>query len=583
MTQFEEKQRTSQPGVESADGPAPGTQTAPAPLPYGDTWWRRAVIYQVYIRSFCDGNGDGIGDIAGIRSRLDYLAALPVDAIWINPWYPSPMVDAGYDVADFRAIAPVFGTLSEAEALVSEAHTLGMRVLLDIVPNHLSDQHEWFKAALRAGPGTPERVRFMFRPGRGASGDEPPNDWSSNFGGPAWTRLTEADGTPGEWYLHLFAPEQPDLNWSNPEVHEEFESIMRFWFDRGIDGFRIDVAHGLVKAAGLPDARTAVWPPDGPGTPPHPAWDQDGVHEIYGAWRRVADEYDPPRVFTAEAWVNGYDRLTNYIRPDELNTAFNFEFLTTPWLADALHRSIENGVVAHRSVGAPPTWVLSNHDVAREVSRYARPQDVRELRQLDSLAGLPNDPELGIRRARAAALLLLGLPGNAYIYQGEELGLPEVEDLPVEALQDPIWEQTKHVRRGRDGCRVPIPWSGDAPPFGFSPPDASAPPWLPQPAAWRELSAAAESGDQESMLTLYRAALALRRSHPALGDGEIAWLEAPDGVLAFSREPGFACVVNLSASPIAAPVEGEVLLTSAPLPDGRIPSDGAVWMQTAEA
>ena len=563
-------------GAEAADRPI-STKQAGDP----DTWWRRAVIYQVYIRSFADGNGDGIGDIAGIRARLGYLAELPVDALWINPWYPSPMMDAGYDVADFRAIDPLFGTLDEAEALISEAHDLGMRVLLDIVPNHLSDQHEWFQAALAAAPGSPERERFIFRPGRGAAGEQPPNDWISHFGGPAWTRVTEADGGSGEWYLHLFTPQQPDLNWDSDEVREEFENIMRFWFDRGVDGFRIDVAHGLVKAPGLPDAPGASWPSDGPGAPPHPGWDQDGVHDIYRAWRHVADEYDPPRVFTAEAWVNGYDRLTNYIRADELNTAFNFDFLTSAWRADALHRSIEDGVAAHRVVGAPPTWVLSNHDVAREVSRYARPQDVRELRQLHHFEGLPSDPALGVRRARAAALLLFSLPGNAYIYQGEELGLPEVEDLPDEALRDPIWEQSGFVQRGRDGCRVPIPWSGESSPFGFSPPGAEAP-WLPQPAYWRELSAEAESADGESMLSLYRDALALRRANPALGDGDLSWLPAPDGVLAFRRTPGFACVVNLTDSAITPPVQGGVLLSSAPLEDGRIPSDGAVWLEIDE-
>jgi alpha-glucosidase len=564
----------TQPSVE----PASGTVSAPGLPSNADRWWRDAVIYQVYIRSFCDGNGDGVGDIAGIRSRLDYLAGLSVDAIWINPWYPSPMMDAGYDVADFRAIDPEFGTLAEAEALIAEAHARGTRVLLDIVPNHLSDQHAWFKAALSAAPGSPERDRFMFRPGRGAGGELPPNDWLSHFGGPAWTRVTEPDGSDGEWFLHLFTPQQPDLNWGNPEVHEEFESVMRFWFDRGVDGFRIDVAHGLVKAPGLPDAPQASFPSDGPGAAPHPAWDQDGVHEIYRAWRRVADGYEPRRVFTAEAWVDGYDRLTKYIRPDELNTAFNFDFLTTAWLPGALRRSIENGIAAHEEVGAPPTWVLSNHDVAREVSRFARPQDVRELRHLDDFQGLADDPQLGVRRARAAALLLLSLPGNAYVYQGEELGLPEVEDIPAEALRDPIWEQSGHERRGRDGCRVPLPWSGEAPPFGFSPSGASAAPWLPQPADWRQLTAQAQSGDPQSMLSLYREALSLRRTLPALGDGSLSWLSAPDGVLAFRREPGFACVVNLSDTAVALPIEGELLLASAPLSDGRVPPDTAVWL-----
>ncbi len=542
-------------------------------------WWRSAVIYQVYIRSFADGNGDGIGDIAGIRSRLPYLAGLPVDALWINPWYASPMTDAGYDVSDFRSIDPMFGTLAEAEALIAEAHNHGLRVLLDIVPNHLSDQHAWFRAALAAGAGSRERARFIFRPGRGTDGAEPPNDWHSNFGGSSWTRVTEADGHPGEWYLHQFTPRQPDLDWTNPEVHTEFESVMRFWFDRGVDGFRIDVAHGLAKAEGLPDAGPAVWPPDGPGAQRHPAWDRDEVHAIYREWRAIADSYEEPRVFVAEAWVHDVERLSHYVRPDELHTAFNFEFLVAPWQADRLRATITESLRTHAVVGAATTWVLSNHDTLREVSRYARPQDVRELRNLQDAIDLPADLRLGLRRARAAALLMLALPGGAYVYYGEELGLPEVEDLPDEVLQDPTWEQSGGRDRGRDGCRVPIPWSGTAPPFGFSPDAASAPPWLPQPAAWSSLTVEAQAGDRCSTLELYRAALRIRREHPALGDGQMRWLPAAGGALMFAREPGFACLVNVSSEPVALPAGAELVLSSGPLDaDGRVPQDTATWL-----
>ena len=393
-------------------------------------WWRSAVIYQVYIRSFADGNGDGIGDIAGLRSRLRYLADLGVDAVWINPWYPSPMKDAGYDVSDFRSIEPVFGTLEDARQMIGEAHELGLRVLLDIVPNHLSDQHAWFQDALAAGPGSRERARFIFRDGVGSHGDQRPNDWRSAFGGPAWTRVTESDGGPGQWYLHLFTPEQPDVDWTNPEVHEEFDETMRFWFDMGVDGFRIDVAHGLAKAEGLPDIGSTVWPPVSAERVEHPHWDRDEVHEIYRTWRALADAYDDQRVFVAEAWVHNPERLAMYLRDDELHTAFNFDFLLSPWLAEPMRASIVASLDAHEGVGAPPTWVLSNHDTVREVSRYARPQGVRELRHLDDLLDLPADFELGRRRARAAALLMLALPGGAYVYQGEELGLAEVEDLP---------------------------------------------------------------------------------------------------------------------------------------------------------
>ena len=543
--------------------------------PARDTyWWRDAVVYQVYIRSFADSDGDGIGDIGGLHSRLPYLADLGIDAIWINPWYPSPMRDAGYDVADYRDVEPVFGTLGQAQALLDEAHRLGLRVLLDIVPNHSSDQHPWFQAALASPPGSPERARFIFRDGHGT---EPPNDWESRFGGPAWTRVPD-----GQWYLHLFAPEQPDFDWTHPEVRADFEKTLRFWFDRGVDGFRIDVAHGLVKSDGLPDVGDSTWDLGGQQPNSHPHWDVDGVHEIYRAWREIADSYAEPRVYVAEAWVHAPSRLARYVRGDELHTAFNFDFLCAPWQAAVMRATIDATLHSHREVGAPPTWVLSNHDVLREASRYARPQDVRELRSLDDALDLPADPELGRRRARAAALLMFALPGGAYIYQGGELGLPEVEDLPDELLQDPNFAQTGGQSRGRDGCRVPIPWSGDAAPFGFSPDHASAAPWLPQPESWAALSVAAQEQDPDSTLALYRRALHLRREHPALGDGTMAWLEQPQGgVLAFTREPRFGCLVNLSAAPTALPEGVSVLLASAALcADGRVPSDVAVWFAT---
>ncbi|HEX4213094.1 MAG TPA: glycoside hydrolase family 13 protein [Candidatus Dormibacteraeota bacterium] len=543
-------------------------------------WWRDAVIYQVYIRSFADGSGDGIGDVAGIRSRLPYLRDLGVDAIWINPWYVSPQADAGYDVADYRRIDPRLGTLEEAEALLEEAHEHGIRVILDIVPNHTSDRHPWFQEALAAGPGSRERERYVFRTGRGPGGGEPPTNWPAAFGGPAWQRVAEADGSLGEWYLHLFAPEQPDLNWENPEVMAEFDSVLRFWFDRGVDGFRIDVANGLVKDPAFPD----VTPRASEGPPfveRHPAWDQEGVHEVYRRWRRIADAYrDDPRVFVGEIWVESAERLARYLRPDELHTAFNFDFLLAPWDAAEMRRAIDTTTAAIQGVGAPATWVLSNHDVIRHVTRYGRP----EGKGLAPAGTVSTDLELGTRRARAAALLILALPGNAYVYQGDELGLWEVEDLPEEVLQDPLWVRSGHRHRGRDGCRVPLPWSGDATPFGFSA-SGSAAPWLPQPAAWRELTADAEATAEGSMLTLYRAALRQRRGEPALGDGGFRWLEAPAGVLALSRDPGFACVVNLSSESVSLPPHEAVLLASAPLEEGagevRLPGGCAVWLRTA--
>lgn len=554
-------------------------------------WWRSAVIYQIYIRSFADGNGDGVGDIAGIRSQLDYVAGLGVDAVWINPWYPSPMADAGYDVENYRDIEPIFGTLAEAEALVLEAHARGLRVILDIVPNHTSDRHPWFFAATAAQPGSPERELYIFRDGRGTDGAEPPNDWRSTFGGPAWTRITEADGAPGQWYLHLFAPQQPDVNWEHPRVRADFEQTLRFWFDRGVDGFRIDVAHSLIKEAGLPDLGNRRYPQrievDGQMVRPpwqaHPHWDRDEVHQVFREWRAVADSYDPPRVFVAEAWVDEPERMVRYIRDDELHTAFNFVYLVSPWTAEDLRTAIDDTLTQHEAVGAPATWVLSNHDVAREVSRYAREPTKNPEASLTPLLDRPADFETGLRRARAAALLTLALPGSAYVYQGEELGLPEVEDLPDEVLQDPKWQRSGHTDRGRDGCRVPIPWSGTEPNYGFSPSGATAPTWLPQPEGWGALTVQAQTGHPESTLELYRAALGLRRDHPALGEGRMTWLDAGPDVLAFRRDPGLVCIVNLADASLSVPA-GSVLLTSGPLTeDGRLPHDTAVWVQVDDA
>jgi alpha-glucosidase len=537
-------------------------------------WWRHAVIYQVYIRSFADGNGDGLGDIAGLRSKLDHLVDLGVDAIWINPWYPSPQADAGYDVVTYHDIDPRFGTLTEAEELIGEAHRRGIRVILDIVPNHSSAQHPWFIAALAAGPGCPERDRFMFRDGRGAEGELPPNDWQSCFGGSAWTRVTEPDGTPGQWYLHLFAPEQPDRNWEHVDVRTEYEDTLRFWFDRGADGFRIDVAHSLFKESGLPDVGDIRYEADDPRA--HPFWDPDGVHEVYRSWRRIADSYVPPRVFVAEAWVPRPERLARYVRPDELHTTFNFNYLRSPWRADHLRGVIEATLVEHALVGAPPTWVLSNHDVVRHVSRFARVHQAHEAHQLLQLAGQVDMP-LGQRRARAAIMLMAALPGSCYLYQGEELGLPEVEDLPPEVLQDPAWVRSGFTDPGRDGCRVPLPWSGASAPFGFGS-ECSVATWLPQPVWFGQYAAEAERDDVTSMLSLYREVLRLRRATSALGDGALAWVDAPDEVLWFTREPGFTCVVNFGASPLALPADGRVLLSSVSLDGDALPGDAAVWL-----
>ena len=407
-------------------------------------WWRDAVVYQIYIRSFADGDGDGIGDLAGIRSRLPYIRDLGVDAVWITPFYPSPMADGGYDVADYRDIEPRFGSLEDADALIAEAHAAGLRVVFDVVPNHSSDQHAWFRAALASAPGSPERARYIFRPGRGAAGELPPTDWKSVFGGPAWQRVTESDGSPGEWYLHLFAPEQPDFDWTNPEVIAEFHDILRFWLDRGVDGFRIDVAHGLVKDPALPDVGAEdEHLLDATARTDHPFWDRDGVHEIYRGWRKVLDAYAGDQMAVAEAWVHSPERLARYVRPDELHQAFNFDFVKTDWEAPAFRRAINQAMRVLAEVGADAQWVLSNHDIVRHVTRFG--------------GGLE-----GLARARAAALLMLALPGGAYVYQGEELGLHEVEDLPEDALQDPggCALATPKGAATAAGCRCPGPGPG---------------------------------------------------------------------------------------------------------------------------
>jgi alpha-glucosidase len=513
-------------------------------------WWRDAVFYQIYIRSFADGNGDGVGDLAGIRSRLRYLAGLGVDALWITPFYPSPMADHGYDVADPRDVEPVFGDLAEFDALLAEAHALGLRVTIDLVPNHSSHDHEWFQAALDAAPGSVERARYLFREGRGADGSEPPNNWPSIFGGPAWTRVPD-----GQWYMHIFAPEQPDLDFTNPEVLDDLEATMRFWLDRGVDGFRIDVAHGMAKPEGLPDMviKEDVGLLDDQGSSDL-RFDQDGVHDVHRRIRTVIDAY-PGTMAVGEVWVSDDARLAQYLREDELQLAFNFKLLTADWTATDLRDAVTHSLEAVADSPAPACWVLSNHDRPRHVTRYG-------------------GGEVGLRRARAAALLQLALPGAVYLYNGDELGMPDV-DLPDEALQDPIWERSGHAERGRDACRIPMPWSGSEPSYGFS---TRADTWLPMPEGWGGLTAEAQAGDPSSIQSLYRAALALRASSPLFAGDGLDWLPAPEGCLAFRRPGGLVCLVNVSAAPVPLP-EGRVLLASTALAGDVLPTDAAVWLQ----
>ena len=505
-----------------------------------DCWWKRAVFYQVYPRSFADSDGDGVGDLGGVREHLPYLKTLGIDAIWLCPVMRSPMADGGYDVSDSRDIDPLFGGMEAFDALLSAAHDIGMRVVMDLVPNHTSDQHKWFREALAAAPGSPERARYIFRDGHG---DNPPNNWPSIFGGPAWNRVPD-----GQWFMHIFAPEQPDLNWENPEVMQDLEQTLRFWLDRGIDGFRIDVAHGMAKPEGLPDMedlRNAMLDLNDDD----PRFNNPGVHAIHREIRRVMNHY-PDAVTIGEVWCKDPKRFSDYIRPDELHLAFNFKLAEVQFTAEEIREGIDKSLEAVAFVGAVPTWTLSNHDIAREVTRYG---------------------DDGLNKARAMLLVKLALPGVPFLYNGSELGLPNVDDLPDDVLQDPVWERSGHTLRGRDGCRVPMPWSGFAPPFGFT----TGKSWLPIPESWAALTAEAQLEDPDSTLRMVQAALTLRHTREEFA-GALAWLDAPAGCLAFRRDGGLICFVNTRTEAVPLP-DGTVLLASRNF-EGLVPPNTTVWL-----
>jgi alpha-glucosidase len=561
----------------------------------GDVWWEDAVVYQVYPRSFADSGGDGVGDLPGLRSRLGYLAELGVDAIWLTPFYPSPLADGGYDVSDYCAVDPLLGTMADFDGLVKDAAAHQIRVIVDLVPNHCSSTHPLFQAALAAAPGSRERDLFIFRGGRGPAGDLPPNNWTSSFGGSAWTRVTEADGRPGQWYLHLFDSGQPDWNWNDKDVPALFEDVIRFWLDHGAAGLRVDVAHGLFKDPDLPDI-VGEHPLNAPSAYRH----RPELHELYRSWRAIlasypADGFPGTRTAIGEVWYDVPETLLPYLASDGLPQVFNFQLILARWQAAAFRDAIA-GVDALTG-GSRAPWVIGNHDVARPVSRYRldegfTPQTVAELIALDSQPGDRNAAQ-GERRARAAALLLLALPGSAYVYQGEELGLPEVTGIPDDARQDPRFRRTAGKVPGRDGCRVPIPWARTGLGFGFSGGDSPAAPWLPQPADWGRYSVDAQLAEEGSFLGLYRAALRLRREHPALGRGTLRWLGEPSttteaGLVCFARDPGFVFAANLGSAPQPLPSHREILLASGPVSSGPVPSgpvsggqlppDTAVWL-----
>ncbi|WP_408669470.1 glycoside hydrolase family 13 protein [Kocuria marina] len=558
----------------------------------GTEWWRDAVIYQVYPRSFKDSNGDGMGDLGGVTQKLPYLKHLGVDAVWLSPFYLSPQHDAGYDVADYRTVDPRFGSLEDFDRMREEAHRLGLKIIVDLVPNHTSEDHEWFRAALTSEPGSPERDRYMFREGRGENGEEPPNNWKSLFGGRAWTRVPD-----GQWYLHLFDSSQPDLNWENPEVWEEFRAILRFWLDRGADGFRVDVAHGMIKAPGLPDwdeqvhmvegtdAQGAQDEPDGPSKTMDtgPYFDQDGVHEIYRDWHTVLQEYPGDRMLVVEAWVGPAERLARYVRPDEAQQAFNFDFLVAGWHRDRMRDTVEISLRANAAVGAPSTWVLSNHDTVRHASRYGLSSRTAYPNGIGAQDEQPHAGQ-GLRRARAAALVELSLPGSAYIYQGDELGLPEHTELPDAARQDPTFHRTAGSELGRDGARVPLPWAPVGDGLGFGPD-----PWLPQPESFAGITVDHQLGDPQSTLNLYRRALELRHDLE-LGTAEFAWHPLSEGdqdVLAYTMSCGTGETVlvaaNLGESEIGFDElsRGELLLASGQnaVVNDRLSVDSAVWLR----
>ncbi|MCT1803166.1 glycoside hydrolase family 13 protein [Kocuria sp. CPCC 205235] len=554
----------------------------------GTEWWRDAVIYQVYPRSFKDSNGDGMGDLGGVTEKLPYLKQLGVDAVWLSPFYLSPQHDAGYDVADYRTIDPRFGTLDDFERMKDQAHELGLKIIVDLVPNHTSEDHEWFQAALASPIGSPERARYMFRNGKGENGELPPNNWKSLFGGPAWSRIDD-----GQWYLHLFDSSQPDLNWENPEIWEEFRSVLRFWLDRGVDGFRVDVAHGMVKAEGLPDWDEQVHMVEGTDVDEKghaektmdtgPYFDQDGVHEIYRDWNQVLAEYPGERMLVVEAWIGPAERLALYVRPDEAQQAFNFDFLIAGWDRDRMRNAITDSLRVNQAVGAPSTWVLSNHDTVRHASRYG----------LSSRTAYPNgigaedeqpDAALGLRRARAAALVELSLPGSAYVYQGDELGLPEHTTLDAESREDPTFFRTEGQELGRDGARVPLPWSPVGDGLGFGPN-----PWLPQPETFENITVDHQLGNPQSVLNLYKNALRIRHEL-ALGRAEFEWdpmSEQNTQILAYrlTTDSGDTVLVAANAGDAAVEIPelttGELLLASgqSAVMAGKLAADHTVWIK----
>jgi alpha-glucosidase len=543
----------------------------------GSQWWRSGVIYQIYPRSFADSNGDGLGDLKGITSRLDSLSALGIDAIWLSPFYSSPQKDGGYDVSNYVDVDPIFGKLSDFDDLLAKAHELGIRVMIDLVPNHSSDQHPWFQKALAAEPGSPERNFYHFKDGRGDSGELPPNNWVSMFGGPAWTRVTEKDGKPGQWFVHLFDSSQPDLNWANPAVQQEFENILKFWLDRGVDGFRVDQPHAMAKAKGLPDHPYVKEAGAGfiEGRENPPMWFQDEVHEVFRKWRKILESYPGDRAMCGEAYVYPLSLMAKWVRSDEFHQTFNFRFLDAGWDPKKLFDAINESFEAFDGVGAPSTWVLNNHDVIRHASRFGG--DYGRATASDGVGSDQPQPdsELGLKIAKGATLFMLGLPGASYLYQGEELGLPEHTTLENKYRQDPTFARTNGQRVGRDGCRIPLPWEPEGDSSGFSDSGKS---WLPQPPIYKKLARSIQEQDSESTLSFYKTALALRKQL-GLGEGSFSWLAGHLGPNTLGYEnSGVQVVYNFGVQPVDL-TTSEILLSSEPLNGKQLATNQCAWIK----
>ena len=547
------------------------------PAQPGSQWWRSGVIYQIYPRSFSDSNGDGLGDLKGITSRIDSLADLGIDAIWLSPFYCSPQKDAGYDVSNYVDVDPIFGTLSDFDNLLEKAHGLGIRVIIDLVPNHSSDQHEWFQRALAAKPGSPERAFYHFKDGLGENGELPPNNWVSMFGGPAWTRVTESDGKPGQWFVHLFDSSQPDFNWANPEVQLEFENILKFWLDRGVDGFRVDQPHAMAKAEGLPDHPYVKEAGAGfiEGRENPPMWFQEEVHEIFRKWRKILESYPGDRAMCGEAYVYPLSLMAKWVRSDEFHQTFNFRFLDAGWDSKKLFDAINESFEAFDGVGAPSTWVLNNHDVIRHASRFGG--DYGRATASDGIGSGQQQPDLilGLQIAKGATLFMLGLPGASYLYQGEELGLPEHTTLEDKYRQDPTFARTNGARVGRDGCRIPLPWEPEGDSSGFS---ESGKSWLPQPVSYKKLARSIQEQDSESTLSFYKTALGLRKQL-GLGEGSFSWLASHLGPHTLGYEnSGVKVIYNFGAQPFDLSTF-EILLSSQPLSGKQLATNQCAWIK----